>query len=90
MGMHKLRIEDLSVESFHLSDDAPQSGTVHGHVDAEGTILSICHSCGGTCDEFTCKRTDQSCVGQFTCDYDRTCAPQYTCIADICLPADAA
>jgi hypothetical protein len=86
MRQHKLRLEDLSVESFNTEEEARHGGTVRAYEEAEpGTIFSWCHSCPNTCDEHTCGNT---CAGMFTCDYDRTCSPQYTCGGPDCGGSD--
>lgn len=60
--MKKLRldIEEIAVESFSMSDDSLEVGTVRGQQDganaADGTFLSLCNTCdvnaatcGATC-----------------------------------------
>jgi hypothetical protein len=48
--MKKLRIEDLTVESFTPAPATPSRGTVMGH----GTLFDwTCSTCGGSCN-YTC------------------------------------
>jgi hypothetical protein len=82
MQKRKLRLEDLTVESFLTSEEVDFGGTVRGHADGEvmapGTIFSICRSCDGTCDEYTCKTT---CPPLHTCIAGVSCAPEHTCVS---------
>jgi hypothetical protein len=79
MQAHKLRLDDLAVESFPTSEAGSFGGTVHGHSGMEdetedGTILTICVSCEGSCPpKHTCVDT---CPPRHSCV---TCPPQYTC-----------
>jgi hypothetical protein len=78
MRQHKLRLEDLAIESFSTTPTGSHRGTVKGHAEAEpGTIFSWCN----TCDGFTCEY-NHTCAPQLTCVMDTTCAPEYTCTPD--------
>ncbi|MBB4635085.1 hypothetical protein [Longimicrobium terrae] len=56
--MKKLRldIEEIAVESFIMSEESLEVGTVRGQQDAAeaiaggGTIFSLCNTCDNTCD----------------------------------------
>ena len=56
----KLSLDDLSVESFHITRPDVQEGTVRAH-DSGQWDLSCGDSCGGTC------------AG--SCDFSCACAP---------------
>jgi len=43
----KLSLDELSVESFHVTRPAGQEGTVHAHETGQWDVS--CQSCGGTC-----------------------------------------
>lgn len=75
MRQHKLRLEDLAVESFDTVPGGGFAGTVKAHDESEeGTFLSVCRSCPNTCDEYTCQNT---CEGKYTCQ--ETCGDKHTC-----------
>jgi len=85
MRLHKLRLDDLVVESFHTIPESGLSGTVQGYVAAgDGTLFThICNSCQSCNGEFTCMQ-NQTCAPELTCVMDTTCAPEYTCVVAEC------
>lgn len=51
----KLSLDELSVESFHITRPDMQEGTVRGHETGQWDVS--CHSCPGTCAgscDFSC------------------------------------
>jgi hypothetical protein len=84
MRQHKLRLEDLTVESFNTTRGDRQRGTVKGNeAEEEGTFLSWCNTCDDTCEGFTCEY-NKSCAPQFTCVDNQTCMGDLTCDPDRC------
>jgi hypothetical protein len=93
--MKKLRLvlDDIRVDSFDVTRERAERGTVRGHVCCCGCVPCCCtggDSCGGSCDTCvtgcgTCYTNCGSCAGQYSCDYscggscgDYTCDP-YNC-----------
>lgn len=74
MNKLKLRLDDLSVESFDTQRMDREKGTVIGEeCSCGGTCDATCpNTCAYTCDDNTCLYTcdDATCAG--TCD---TCSP---------------
>lgn len=79
--MKKLKIEDLSIESFETAAATAREGTVIAH----GT-RDTCDPAVGTCFGYTCYETcDRTCADScaFTCDPAVGTCFGYTCI-DAC------
>lgn len=80
---HKLRLDDLEVESFRTTEAPSFRGTVKGQAnDADAAsifIISICDSCDGSCAPVHTCVMDTTCAPEHTCNPDATCAPEYTC-----------
>jgi len=73
MAKLALKIDDLSVETFHTAPEAPARGTVNGAAD---TIYDVgCVTYQTACPDPTCHANTQCCSGYFTCNH--TC--QGTC-----------
>lgn len=84
----KLALDDLVVESFAPSFEAPKTGTIHAH--NSGPYTDECQSCGvdtgcgGGCvgTEATncgsCGCNTATCYGYWSCDPVATCACQDT------------
>jgi len=78
MTQHKLRLDDLQVESFQVLPAAPRErGTVQGHI-----VLTAYAGCSRTCIyKDTCAISCRTCYGQLTCNDSCLCdtTPQLTC-----------
>ncbi|HEX6039478.1 pinensin family lanthipeptide [Longimicrobium sp.] len=51
--MHKLRLEDLRIESFETAGTPDARGTVHAHL-TNPCIKTVYATCPLTCDDATC------------------------------------
>jgi hypothetical protein len=74
MRQHKLRLDDLFVETFSTIAEDGHRGTVNGHQEYE----TMAEGCDST-NQFTCM-ANQTCYPQFTCVAGQTCDPQFTCV----------
>ncbi|HST60713.1 MAG TPA: pinensin family lanthipeptide [Longimicrobium sp.] len=79
--MKKLKIEDLSIESFETASTAAAEGTVVAHASKQYT----CNPADGTCFGYTCYET---CAGTCADSCAYTCDPAVgTCFGYTCAGA---
>lgn len=75
MRQHKLRLDDLTVESFPTTRDTSSVGTVNAH-DAE-TDLCTADGCDPATTYFWCYTCNDTCPPKYTCE--DTCHGKHTC-----------
>jgi hypothetical protein len=82
MAKIKLALEDLSVESFHVTPAGERRGTVIGH-DSDATCANS--NCAQTCTDMTdCWGECYPASGSLGCAGAETNANEYTCHVGTC------
>lgn len=69
----KLSLDELSIESFHISRPDGQEGTVRAHGTGQWDVS--CYSCGGSCVadcdlSGACPTSVMACVSEYGCNPD--------------------